>query len=61
MGNKTMVSESVATSYGMTVKANIDGTALSCTQVYKRVQPNVSGFYVFDSEVWISNFFNFHP
>jgi len=50
MGNKTMVSESVATSYGMTVKANVEGTALSCTQVFKRVQPNVSGFYVFDSE-----------
>ena len=56
-----MVSESVATSYGMTVKANIDGTALSCTQVYKRVQPNVSGFYVFDSEVLIFNSFNFYP
>jgi len=55
MGNKTMVSESVATSYGMTVKANIDGTALSCTQVYKRVQPNVSGFYVFDSEKGLAN------
>merc|ERR1712212_1437934 len=50
MGDKTMVSESVATSYGMTVKANVEGTALSCTQVFKRVQPHVSGFYVFDSE-----------
>ena len=48
-----MVSESVATSYGMTVKANIEGTALSLTEVYKRVNPPVSGYYVFDTEVWI--------
>jgi len=50
MGNKTMVSESVANNYGMTVCGNIEGTALSFSQVYKRESPNVSGFYVFDSE-----------
>ena len=46
-----MVSESVANNYGMTVRGNIEGTALSFTQVYKRESPNVSGFYVFDTEV----------
>ena len=51
MGTNTVVEEFVATNYGMTAKANIEGTALSCTEEFKRVDPIVSGFYVFDSQV----------
>ena len=51
MGNNTMVSESVANNYGMTIRATIEGTALSFTEVFRRVSPTVTGFYVFDSEV----------
>jgi len=50
MGTNTVVEEFVATNYGMTAKANIEGTALSCTEEFKRVDPIVSGFYVFDSQ-----------
>merc|ERR1711892_1165315 len=50
MGNNTMVSESVANNYGMTIRATIEGTALSFTEVFRRVSPTVTGFYVFDSE-----------
>ena len=55
MGNNTMVSESLANNYGMTIRATIEGTALSFTEVFRRVSPTVTGFYVFYSEVqyWI--------
>ena len=52
MGSNTVVEEFVVTNYGMTAKANIEGTALSCAEEFKRVDPIiVSGFYVFDSQV----------
>ena len=46
-----MITENVVHNYGMSLRGTIEGTALSFSEEYKRVSPQVTGFYVYESEV----------
>jgi len=50
MGGKVMNTETTGNNYGMTLRGTIEGTALSFSEEFKRVSPQVSGFYVFESQ-----------
>jgi len=50
MGGKVMITETVSHNYGMSLRGTIEGTALSFSEEYKRVSPQVTGFYVYESE-----------
>ena len=46
-----MTNESVVHNYGMSMRGTVEGTGLSFTDEFKRVSPQVTGFYAFESEV----------
>ena len=46
-----MTNESVVHNYGMSMRGTVEGTGLSFTEEFKRVSPQVTGFYAFESEV----------
>lgn len=50
MGGKTTISESVIHNYGMSIRGTVEGTALSYKEEFKKVDPKMSGFYVFECE-----------
>lgn len=50
MADKVMITESVFHNYGMSLRGTVEGTALSFTEEFKKVSPQVTGFYVFESE-----------
>eukprot|EP00091_Calanus_sinicus_P010425 TRINITY_DN2424_c0_g1_i7.p1 TRINITY_DN2424_c0_g1~~TRINITY_DN2424_c0_g1_i7.p1 ORF type:complete len:238 (+),score=77.13 TRINITY_DN2424_c0_g1_i7:163-876(+) len=50
MGDKVMITENVVHNYGMSIRGTVEGTGLSLTEEFKRVSPQVTGFYAFESE-----------
>ena len=53
MMGKTMVSEQIYTNRGMTTVVSVEGTGVTFTEVFKRVTPKISGYYTFESEVFM--------
>ena len=51
MNGKTVVHNMTFNNYGMVVNGKILGTDLIFSEVYKRVTPEISGYYIFESEV----------
>ena len=56
MGGKVMNTETTGHNYGFSLRGTIEGTAISFSEEFKKIDPQVTGFYVFESEVDI-----FHP
>ena len=51
MNGKTVVHNMTFNNYGMVVNGKILGTDLIFSEVFKRVTPEISGYYIFESEV----------
>ena len=51
MNGKTVVSSMAYNNYGFVVNGKIQGTNLTFTEVFKRVTPKISGYYIFESQV----------
>lgn len=51
MNGKTLVYTNSFNNYGMVVNGKILGTDLTMSEVFKRVTPQISGYYIFESEV----------
>ena len=51
MNGKTLVYNNSFNNYGMVVNGKILGTDLTMSEVFKRVTPQISGYYIFESEV----------
>jgi len=50
MNGKTVVSSMAYNNYGFVVNGKIQGTNLTFTEVFKRVTPKISGYYIFESQ-----------
>jgi len=50
MGGKVMIAETTGNNYGVSIRGTIEGTALSFSEEFKRICPQVTGLYVFESE-----------
>merc|ERR1711970_1142774 len=50
MGGKVMNTETTGHNYGFSLRGTIEGTALSFSEEFKKVDPQVTGYYVFESE-----------
>lgn len=50
MNGKTVVHNMTFNNYGMVINGKILGTDLTFSEVYKRVTPQISGYYIFESE-----------
>ena len=53
MGGKVMIAETTGNNYGVSIRGTIEGTALSFSEEFKRICPQVTGLYVFESEVGV--------
>ena len=51
MNGKTLVYNNSFNNYGMVVNGKILGTDLTISEVFRRVTPQISGYYIFESEV----------
>ena len=51
INGKTLVYNNSFNNYGMVVNGKILGTDLTISEVFKRVTPQISGYYIFESEV----------
>ena len=51
MNGKTVAHNMTFNNYGMTVNGKIMGTDLTFSEVFKRVTPQISGYYIFESQV----------
>ena len=50
-----MVSEQKWNNYGLMSTTTVEGTNIRFSEVFKRITPNISGYYVFESEVRITS------
>lgn len=51
INGKTLVYNNSFNNYGMVVNGKILGTDLTISEVFRRVTPQISGYYIFESEV----------
>ena len=54
MGGKVMIAETTGNNYGVSIRGTIEGTALSFSEEFRRVSPQVTGLYYLESEVGVS-------
>merc|ERR1712227_1168169 len=50
MMGKTLISEQTFHNYGMTSVTTVEGSGVTFTEIFKRVTPKISGYFVFESE-----------
>jgi len=50
MGGKVMIAETTGNNYGVSIRGTIEGTALSFSEEFRRVSPQVTGLYYLESE-----------
>lgn len=53
MNGKTMVQNMSFNNYGLVINGKILGTEVTLTEVFKRVTPQISGYYIYESETGI--------
>ena len=53
MGGKVMIAETTGNNYGVSIRGTIEGTALSFSEEFRRVSPQVTGLYYLESEVGV--------
>ena len=51
MNGKTMVQNMSFNNYGLVINGKILGTEVTLREVFKRVTPQISGYYIYESEV----------
>ena len=51
MNGKTVVSDMTYNNYGLVVHGKILGTDVTFSELFKRVTPQISGYYIYESEV----------
>ena len=51
MLGKTLNSELVFHNYGVSITNKIEGSNVTFTELFKRITPKISGYFMFESEV----------
>ena len=51
MLGKVLTSELVFHNYGVSICNKIEGTNVCFTELFKRITPKISGYFIFESEV----------
>jgi len=56
MNGKVMVSEQKFNNYGMISNTTVEGTNISFREIFKKVTPNMTGYFTFESETGLAEF-----